>query len=175
MRFFQPVKQRRNFLFQFADQRIGRLDPAVEIALISTNTSGLHLADRRSLMDSRQLLHALTLVAAVVDAAIQPFFGKSSIAHCRPLFPPMFQRFRFTPVRGGDSVEHIISCFIPDALPVFIQEIFPPLFAAPFPIRQQGTDRTHDMKMRVGNAAISLVGGVNGEIHHHTPAHKLLQ
>lgn len=146
MHFFQPVKQRRNFLFQFADQRIGPLDPAVEIALISTNTSGLHLADRRSLMDSRQLLHALTLVAAVVYAAIQPFFDKSSIAHCRPLF----QRFRFTPVRGWDSVEHIIS--------VFIQEIFPPLLVAPCPIRQQETDRTHDIKMRGDNAAISLVG-----------------
>ena len=175
MRFLQPIKQRRNFLFQLADHGIGRLDPAVEIALIGTDASGLHLADRRSLMDGRKLLHALTLVAAVVDTAFQPFLGKSSIAHCRPLFPPMFQRFRFAPVRGGDSVKHIVSCFIPYALPVFIQEIFPPLLVAPCPIRQQGADGTHDMKMRVGNAAVSLVGGVNREIHHHTPAHKLLQ
>ena len=87
----------------------------------------------------------------------------------------MFQRFRFAPVRGGDSVEHIVSCFIPNELPVFIQEIFPPLLVAPCPIRQQGTDGTHDMKMRVGNAAVFLVGGVNGEIHHHSPAHKLFQ
>ena len=175
MRFFQPVKQRRNFLFQFADQGIGRLDPAVKFAFIGTDASGFHLADRRTLMDSRQLLHTLTLVAAVVDAAFQTLFRKSSIAHCRPLFPPMFQRFRFAPVRGGNSVEHIVSCFIPYALPIFIHEIFPPLLVAPFSIGQQGTDGTHDMKMRVGNAAVLLVGGVNGEIHHHAPAHKLLQ
>ena len=33
MRFFQPIKQRRDFLFQIADQIVGRLDPAVEITL----------------------------------------------------------------------------------------------------------------------------------------------
>ena len=29
--------------------------------------------------------------------------------------------------------------------------------------------------MRIGNATVILVGSVNGEVHHHAPAHKLLQ
>ena len=31
------------------------------------------------------------------------------------------------------------------------------------------------MKVRIENAAILFVGRVNGEVHHHAPAHKLLQ
>ena len=31
------------------------------------------------------------------------------------------------------------------------------------------------MKMRIGNAAILLIGRVNGEVHYHATAHKIVQ
>lgn len=55
------------------------------------------------------------------------------------------------------------------------KQIFPPLLVAPSAVFIQRTDRTHNMEMRIGNAAVLLVGEVNGKVHHHAPAHKLLQ
>ena len=87
----------------------------------------------------------------------------------------MLQGAGTTPIGSRNSIEYIVSCFILDALTIFIQQILPPLLVAPSAVFIQRTDRTHNMKVGIGNAAVLLVGGVNGEVHHHAPAHKLPQ
>ena len=121
------------------------------------------------------MVDALSLIAAVVDPAVEFLFCKLLIAQISPCLPPMLQGVGTAPVGGRHSVEYIVSCFVPDALTVLVKQIFPPLLAAPFAVFIQRTDRTHDMKMGIGNASILFVGRVNGEVHHHAPAHKLLQ
>ena len=86
----------------------------------------------------------------------------------------MLQGVGATPVGGGDSVEHIVARLIQNAFSMLVQHIFPPLLVSPLAVRLNGTNRTHDMKVRIGNADILLVGRMNRKIHYHAPAHKLL-
>ena len=78
---------------------------AVEIALVGADALGLHGPDGRPLVLSGYLLYTLTLIAAVVDAAIQTLLGKLCVAQVSPCLPPCFQCFRAAPVGGGDSVD----------------------------------------------------------------------
>ena len=89
--------------------------------------------------------------------------------------PPMLQGVGTAPIGGRHSVEHIVSCFITDALPTLVKQIFPPLLVAPSAVFIQRTDGTHDMEVGIGNPAVLLVGRVNGKVHHHAPTYKLLQ
>ena len=124
-------------------------------------------------MNRGQLLDALTLITAVVDAARQFLFSKLSIAQFSPRLSPMLQRIGTTPVGGRYGVEHIVSCFIPNTVSLLVKQIFPPLLVAPAAVFVQRTDGTHDMKVRIGYTAILLVGSMNGEVHDHATAHKL--
>ena len=173
--FFQPVDQGGDFLFCLPEHGVGFPDPAVEIALIGADALGLHRPDSRPLMLGGYLFHTLTLKAAVVDAAIQTLLGKLCVAQVSPCLPPCFQCFRLAPVGGGDGVEHIVPGLVPDAFTMLVQHIFPPLFVAPFSVWQDRPDGTHDMKMRVPDTAVLLVRLVNGKVHHHAPAHKIVQ
>ena len=175
MGFFQPVKQRRDFLFQITDQIVGRLDPSVEVALVSTDAFCFHCPDGHTLMDGGELVDALSLIAAVVNPAVQFLFCKLLIAQISPRLPPMLQGVGTAPVGGRHSIENIVSCFIPDALTMLVQQIFPPLLVAPSAVFIQRTDGTHDMEVGIGNPAVLLVGSVNGEVHHHATAHKIVQ
>ena len=58
---------------------------------------------------------------------------------------------------------------------MLVQHIFPPLFVSPTAIRLDGADGTHDVKVRIGNTAVLLVGRMNRKVHHHPSAHKVLQ
>ena len=120
------------------------------------------------------VFNALSFIAAVVDPAIQIFLRKLRVAQISPRLPPMLQGFRTAPIGGRHSVEYIVACLIPDALTMLVQHIFPPLLVSPLAVRLNGANRTHDMKVRIGNAAILFVWRVNGKIHYHAPAHKLL-
>ena len=126
-------------------------------------------------MDSGELVDALSLIAAVVDPAVQFLFRKLLIAQISPRLPPMLQGVGTAPIGGRHSVEYIVFCSIPDALTMFVQQIFPPLFVAPSAVFIKRTDRTHHMKVRIGDTAVLLVGRVNGKVHHHATAHKLIQ
>ena len=111
----------------------------------------------------------------MVDPTIQTFLRKLRVAQISPFLPPMLQGFRAAPIGGGRSVEHIVASLISDALSMLVQHIFPPLLIAPLAVRLNGANRTHDVKMRIGNADILLVGRMNRKIHHHPSAHKVLQ
>ena len=50
-----------------------------------------------------------------------------------------------------------------------------PLLVAPSAVFVQRANGTHDMKVRIGNADVLLVERMNGKVHYHTPAHKVLQ
>lgn len=76
MGFFQPVQQRRDFLFQIADQIVGHLDPSVEIALVGADALCFHRPDAHTLMHGGELVDTLSLIAAVVDPAVQILFRK---------------------------------------------------------------------------------------------------
>ena len=126
-------------------------------------------------MDGRNLFNALTGIAAVVDLAIQTFLRKLRVAQISPRLPPFFQRLRLAPIGGRHSVEYIVARLIQNAFSMLVQHIFPPLLIAPLAVRLNRANRTHDMKVRIGNAAVLLVGRVNGKVHHHAPAHKIVQ
>lgn len=121
------------------------------------------------------LIYALTGKAAVVDAAVQILLCKHGIAQFSPRLPPRFQRFGLAPVRCGNGVEHIVARLVQNALPMLIQHIFPPLLVSPPAVRLNGTDGTHDVKVRVGNAAVLLVWLMHGEVRHHAPVHEIVQ
>ena len=80
MGIFQPVKQRRDFLFQIADQIVGRLDPSIEIALVGADALCFHCPDGHTLMDGGKLVNALSFIAAVIDTTVQFLFSKLLIA-----------------------------------------------------------------------------------------------
>ena len=126
-------------------------------------------------MNSRKLFNALSFIAAVVDPAIQTFLRKLRVAQISPRLPPMLQGFRTAPIGGRHSVEYIVACLIPDALTMLVQHIFPPLLVAPSAVFVQRANGTHDMKVRIGNANVLLVGRMNSKVHHHPSAHKVLQ
>ena len=171
----QPTDQRGDFLFRLPQQRVGFLDETVEIALVGADALCLHCTDGGTFVLGGDLLHALTGKAAMVDAAIQTFFGKLGVAHLSPCLPPRFQHFGFAPVGCRHSVEHIVACLVQNTLAVFVQYIFPPLFVSPPAVRPNGTDGTHDVKVRVGNAAVLLVWLMHGEVRHHAPVHEIVQ
>ena len=79
------------------------------------------------------------------------------------------------PQSRGNSVEHIIARLIQNALTVLVQHIFPPLFLAPLAVRLNRANRTHDVKMRIGNASILLVRLMHSEVRQHAPVHKIVQ
>ena len=58
---------------------------------------------------------------------------------------------------------------------MLVKQIFPSLLITPSAVFIQRTHRTHNMKVRIGNAAILFVGRVNGKVHYHATAYKLLQ
>ena len=121
------------------------------------------------------LLHTLTGKAAVVDAAAQILLCELGVAQFSPCLPPRFQCLRFAPVRRGDGVDYIIARLIQNALTMLVKQIFPPLFVSPPAVRLNGTDGTHDVKVRVGNAAVLLVWLMHGEVRHHAPVHEIVQ
>ena len=67
----------------------------------------------------------------------------SKHAHAEPC---NCKRIGNAPIGGRHSVEYIVSCFIPDALTMLVQQIFPPLLIAPSAVFIQRMDRTHDME-----------------------------
>ena len=80
-----------------------------------------------------------------------------------------FQRLWLAPIGGRHSVEYIVACFVPDAIPMLVQQIFPPLLVAPSAVFVQRANGTHDMKVRIGNAGVLFVWRVNGKVHHIMP------
>ena len=127
----QPADQRGDLFLCLTQQRVGFPNEAVEIALVGSDTLCLYRPDGGTLVLGGDLLHALTGKAAVVDAAVQAFFGKLGVAHLSPCLPPCFQRFGLAPIRCRNGVEHIIARLVQNALPMLVQHIFPPLFIAP--------------------------------------------
>ena len=126
-------------------------------------------------MDGGKKLHALTLIASVVDTNINTFFRKLGIAHLRPCLPPVFQRFGTAPVGSGNGVKHKVSICVPDTVAVLVQLVNSVLLTAPFAVLLDGTDGAKHMKMGIGYAAVLSVWLVYSEVNHHATAHKLLQ
>ncbi len=62
------------------DNGIGCLDPAVELALLGAYAFLLHCPDGCALVDGGKKLHALTLIASVVDTNVKPLFRKLGVA-----------------------------------------------------------------------------------------------
>ena len=78
-------------------------------------------------MDGGKKLHALPFIASVVDTNINTFFRKLGIAHLRPCFTPIFQRFGTAPVGSGNGVENKLSVLVSDTVAVLVQLIHPAL------------------------------------------------
>ena len=78
--FGNPIKQESDFLLDVPDNGIGCSDPAVELAFLGADTFLLHCPDGCALMNGGKKLHALTLIASVVDTNVKPLFRKLAIA-----------------------------------------------------------------------------------------------
>ena len=116
-----------DFLLDVTDNGIGGFDPAVELAFLGAYAFLLHCPDGCALVDGGKKLHALTLIASVVDTNVKPLFRKLGIAHLRPCFTPMFQRFGTAPVGSGNGVEHKLSVCVSNTVAVLVQLIHPAL------------------------------------------------
>ena len=126
-------------------------------------------------MDGRQEVKSLPLIAAVVDTDIKPFLGKLGVAHISPCLSPVFQRFRVSPVSGGNSVKEELAVLVSDTVPVLVQTIDTVLFEAPCPVLVHGTDRAEKMEVGVRCAAFLGLFLVKCHIYRHAPAHKVVQ
>ena len=80
----------------------------------------------------------LPLIGAVVDAALQTLFLELGVDHSGPRLPPMFQRFRASPVGGGNSVKEGLAILTHDAVPVLVQTVDAPLFIPHLPLSSIG-------------------------------------
>ena len=78
--FGNPIEQESDFLLDVPDHGIGGFDPAVELAFLGAYAFLLHCPDGCALMDGGKKLHALTLIASVVDTNIKPFLRKLGVA-----------------------------------------------------------------------------------------------
>ena len=124
-------------------------------------------------MDGGKKLHALTLIASVVDTNVKPLFRKLGIAHLRPCFTPMFQRFGTAPVGSGNGIEHILTVCVSNTVALLVQHIFSPLFYAPCAVLLHWSNRAEKVKMGIGCAAVLTLLFVKGHINGHAPADKL--
>ena len=170
-----PICQAGDFLPNIPQNVVGLFYPAVQIALVGGDALGLHLADGYALMDGRQQVKALTLIGAVIDTAGQALFLKLGIDHSGPRLPPLFQRFRASPVGGRNSVKEGFAVLTHDAVPILVQTVAATLLAPPFAVWLNGPDGAENMKVRVRNTAVLLVRLVDGKVGNHAPAHKLLR
>ena len=168
-----PFHQGFELLFDAGNQAVGGLDPAIQVALLCADASLFHLLHQRAFMHRGDLLDALGFIATVVDPDGDAFSLKFRVHHQAPGFPPMLQRFRLMPIGGVNGVEYILTLFIPDALTVFIQGIFPALFVTPGAIRIEGPHGGHHMEVRIGDAVL-LVRLMHGKIGNHPFAHEML-
>ena len=125
-------------------------------------------------MDSGRFLHATIRIGAVVDAAGQALLLQRPVHIARPFLPPAQEGPFRSPIGGGDSIPDIVSCLIPDALSLLIHHIFPALLGTPFAVFVDGPDGAENMKMRIRNAAALQVRRMDGKIHDHALADKLL-
>ena len=57
----------------------------------------------------------------LVDTNIQTFLRKLGVAHLRPCFTPMFQRFGTAPVGSGNGIENILAVLVSDTISVLVQ------------------------------------------------------
>ena len=124
-------------------------------------------------MNSRQNIQCLIFIRTVVDTARQALLLKFCVYHIGPLFPPQFQSFRFSPICGGNSIKHIVSMFVSNALSILVQMINSVLFGSPGSIRIQRPDWHHDMKMWILYSITFRV--MNTKIHGHPVSHKILE
>ena len=69
-----------DFLLDVTDNGIGGFDPAVELSFLGADAFLLHCPDGCALVDGGKKLHALTLIASVVDTNIKPFLRKLGVA-----------------------------------------------------------------------------------------------
>ena len=173
----KPRRQRLDLSLQIGYQTVGGSDPAVQLTLFRGKALGLHLADVGPLVDGGDQVQALPHIGAVVDAAVQPLFLEFRIDQIAPCLPPCHQRLRLVPISGVDSVEDVIAVFIPDAVTVLVQHIFPALLRAEAAVGVQGTHSGHHVEVGIGDAAL-LVRHMNGEVCDHAfgdelPLHKL--
>ena len=74
------AQQESDFLLNVPDNGIGGFDPAVELAFLGAYALLLHCPDGCALMDGGKKLHALTLIASVVDTNVKPLFSKLGVA-----------------------------------------------------------------------------------------------
>ena len=110
----------------------------------------------------------------MVDANIQAFFFKLGVAHHRPLLTPELQGISRTPICSRDSIEHIIAFAVGNTVAGFIKHIFSFLLQSPFAVLLDGTNRAHEVEVGIIDAAFFFLRFVNGEIHHHATADKML-
>ena len=113
-------------------------------------------------------------MAAVVDANIQTFFFELGVTHRRPLLTPKLQGICRTPIGSGNGIEHIVAFAIGDAVAVFIKHIFSSLLQSPFAVLLDRADGTQKVEVWVVDAAFFSFRFVNGEVHHHATADKML-
>jgi len=165
---FRPAIKTGNAGFDFFQQLVVGGDLPVYFSLVCADTALFHLAGGWPQMDRGNLINALPLVAAVVNALRSTGRFQRPVGVGCPRCPPNLHISFIVPVG------RILPMIFPAAFPIrdtlsVLQIVCFAALCAPCAIFFQGPDGQHDMNMGVAGSLV-----VDGKIGAHPLVHKIL-
>ena len=151
---FRPAIKPGNAGFDFFQQLVVGGDLPVYFALVGADAALFHLAGGWPQMDRGNLINALPLVAAMVNALRSAGRFQRPIGVGRPRCPPNLHIFFIVPVGRILSVIFPTAFPIRDTLSILVQIVCLAALCAPLSIFFQRPERQHDMDMRVAGSLV---------------------
>ena len=166
---FRPAIKTGNAGFDFFQQLVVGGDLPVYFALVGADAALFHLAGGWPQMDRGNLINALPLVAAMVNALRSVGRFQRPIGVGRPRCPPNLHIFFIVPVGRILSVIFPTAFPIRDTLSILVQIVCLAALCAPLPIFFQRPERQHDMDMRVAGSLV-----MDSKVGAHSFAYKVV-
>ena len=151
---FRPAIKTGNAGFDFFQQLVVSGNLPVYFSLVGADAALFHLAGGWPQMDRGNLINALPLVAAVVNALRSAGRFQRPIGVGRPRCPPNLHISFIVPVGRILSVIFPAAFPIRDTLSILVQIVCLAALCAPLSIFFQRPERQHDMDMRVTGSLV---------------------
>ena len=151
---FRPAIKTGNAGFDFFQQFVVGDDLSVYFPLVGADTALFHLAGSWPQMDRGNLINALPLVAAVVNALRSTGRFQRPVGVGCPRCPPNLHISFIVPI--GCILTMIFPTAFPirDTLSILVQIVCLAALCAPLSIFFQRPERQHDMDMRVAGSLV---------------------
>ena len=151
---FRPAIKTGNAGFDFFQQLVVGGDLPVYFALVGADAALFHLAGGWPQMDRGDLINALPLVAAVVNALRSTGRFQRPVGVGCPRCPPNLHISFIVPI--GCILTMIFPAAFPirDTLSILVQIVCLAALCAPLSIFFQRPERQHDMDMRVAGSLV---------------------